>query len=139
LQLSSERPKYKKVKIKLILGLLVVFILFSVGISLHFYSYVFARNVRGEVIGIDRVTEPSAIIAGGGKIPSSQIFSFAVAVRDKKGEIVTASTEDRQWAVVEKGKCVEAKYLPYPFWQLDKSGTYYGARLLKLYDCPPKE
>jgi hypothetical protein len=63
------------------------------------------------------------------------MFSFAIAIRDQKGTIHTASAEDRQWAVVEKGQCVEAKFFPYPPWNLDKSGTFFGARLLKLYDC----
>jgi hypothetical protein len=122
-----------KTKLSIILG--IVFLGIIGGVMLRYYSYVFARHVNGEVIGIDRVTQPSAIISGGSPIPSSQIFSFAIAIKDKSGEIVTASSEDRQWAVVEKGQCAEAKYFPYPPWQLDKSGTYFGARLLKLYEC----
>jgi hypothetical protein len=68
-------------------------------------------------------------------VPANQIFSYAVAIRDSRGEIHTASTEDRQWAVAQKGQCVEAKYFPYPPWQLDKAGTYHSARLLRLYEC----
>ena len=89
----------------------------------------------GEVIGIDRVIEPSTII-GAGKIPNAQIFSFAVAIKDANGDILTASSEDRQWAVVEKGKCAEAVFFPYPPWILDKAGTFFGARLYRLYECP---
>jgi hypothetical protein len=121
------------VKIKII-GILIFLslILISAGV-IQYYSYVFARHVNGEIVGIDRVTSPSAIIGRG--IPDSQIFSFAVAIQIADGEIITASTEDRQWAVAEKGQCAEAKFFPYPPWQLDKSGTYFGARLLKLHSC----
>ena len=123
-------------KTKFIIGIICV-ILISLGIlSIRYYSFVFARHVSGELIGIDRVTQPSTVIGGSGALPSSQIFSFAVAVRTRTQEIVTASSEDRQWAVVEKGQCVEAKFFPYPPWQFEKSGTYFGARLLKIYDCP---
>jgi hypothetical protein len=90
-------------------------------------------------MNIDRVTQPSAVFNGVNQTPAAQMYSFAVAIREKKGDIMTSSSEDRQWAVVEKGKCVEAKFFPYPFWQLDKSGTYFGARLLRLYDCPQSQ
>lgn len=89
-------------------------------------------------MAIDRVTQPSTIIAGSNALPPSQVFSFAIAIRDLKGDIVTASSEDRQWAVVDKGQCVQARYFPYPPWELDKAGTYNGARLIKIYDCPNK-
>ena len=122
-------------KVKLFVGCLSLSALAASFIAVRYYHYVFARNVTGVVVGIDRVTQPSTII-GGSPIPSSQIFSVAIAIKESHGEIVTSSSEDRQWAVVEKGQCVEAKYFPYPPWQLDKAGTYAGARLLKLYDCP---
>lgn len=103
---------------------------------INFYPYIFVRNVIGVIENIDRVSNPMAIMAGG-QMPSKEIlFSYAVAIKENNGEIVTASSVDRQWAVAEKGKCAEAKYYPYPPWELDKSGTYYNARLLKLYDCP---
>ena len=102
-------------------------------VSVRWYSYVFAKNVDGEIIKVERVTNPEAIV--GGSVPSAQVYSFAIAIRDKKGEIHTASSEDRQWAVAEKGQCVEAKFYPYAPWQLDKAGTYFGARLMRLYGC----
>lgn len=102
-------------------------------VSVKWYSYVFAKSVDGEILKVERVTQPEAII--GSNVPSAQVFSFAIAIRDKKGEIHTASSEDRQWAVAEKGQCVEAKFYPYAPWQLDKAGTYFGARLMRLYAC----
>lgn len=64
-----------------------------------------------------------------------------MAIKDEtSGEIFTASSEDRQWAAVQgEGLCAEAKFFPYPPWQLDKAGTYHGARLLKLWNCSEKK
>lgn len=104
-----------------------------------FYPYIFARRVVGVVEKVERVWDPSIAVMSGnpGQAPNKEVFSFAVGIREASGETVTASTEDRQWAAVTPGKCAEAKYYPYPPWALDKSGTYYGARLLKLHDCAP--
>ncbi len=97
------------------------------------YHWVFRKDVAGEILEVERVTTSTAVV--GVTIPS-QSFSFAVAIRTKKdGEIMTASSEDRQWAVAKKGMCVEATVDPYPPWNLDKAGTFYNARLLKLKDC----
>ena len=102
----------------------------------RFYPYIFAKTVNGHVLNIERVTAPDAIIASGRDVPAEQLFSIAVSIKDGSGEIHTASSEDRQWAVVQKGQCVEAKLLVYPPWELEKAGTYFGARLLRLFDCP---
>ena len=130
-------------KTKIALFLLALTTVAAGFIVIRFYSYVFARIVTGEVIAIERVIQPSTVIntspaAGNNQIPASQLFSFAVAIRDKTGEIHTASTEDRQWAVVNKGQCVQAKFLRYPFWEFDKAGTFFGARLERMFDCPAK-
>jgi hypothetical protein len=129
------------VKLKLTLALLIVFVIFSIGVTFRFYSYIFARSVTGEVVGIERLTQPGGIITGGA-LTNNQVtaalFSFAVAVKDKDGEIVTASSDDRRWAVVEKGGCVEARFFPYPFWEIDKAGTYFRVRLVRQFNCPAK-
>ena len=124
-----------KKSLSIILAILVFVLIAFVGI--RFYSYVFAKTVQGEVVGVERVTQPAAIINNGDAPQSNaQMFSFAVAIRDaKSGEIFTGSSEDRQWAVVQKGQCAIAKFFPYPFWELDKSGTYHGTRLIQLFDC----
>ena len=105
-------------------------------VCVKFYSYVFAKTVEGEIIKVERVSQPEAVIASGRAIPAEQLFSFGVAIRDAKGEIHTASSEDRQWAVAQAGQCADARYFPYPPWDLDKAGTFHNARLLRLYDCP---
>jgi hypothetical protein len=125
-------------EMKLKLSLLSLFLVLSAGafFCVKYYSYVFARTVVGKVVDVENVLQPTTIIQGveGQKLPN-QIFSFAIGILDDKGEIVTASSEDRQWAVVKKGQCAEAKFFPYPPWALSKAGTYFGARLLKLNDC----
>jgi hypothetical protein len=127
------------VKVKLFV-IAFILLLFPLGyLIVEYYSIVFSRTVTGKVVAIDRVTQPNTLIGNGGQIPASQIFSFAIAIRDTQGEIITSSSEDRQWAVVEKDQCASAKFFPYPPWQFEKAGTFYGARLLKIFDCPEKQ
>lgn len=100
-----------------------------------YYSFIFARRVVGVVTDVQHIEFNSAIVSrASADLPF--LHSFAVAIKETEGEIVTASADDRQWAVVKVGQCVEAKYFPYPPWNLEKAGTYYGARLLKLSECP---
>lgn len=111
-------------------------LLFLVGVSVFVivnYSWVFSKRVKGEVIEIERVTEPTAIL--GNRIKEEQIHSFAMAIRDNKGVIHTASGEDRQWSVVKKGYCVEALFYRYPPWDLSKGDTFFNARVISMSDC----
>lgn len=116
-----------------------VFVLLAAGfISVKYYSFVFAKTVRGEILRVERVSQADAIVAGGRPLPPEQLFSFAVSIKDTQGEIHTASSEDRQWAVAQQGQCVEARFFPYPPWDLEKANTYYGARLERLFECQKK-
>lgn len=129
----------KSLKKFIFLGVVFLILGASAWVSTQYYSYLFSKQVDGEVIAIDRVIQPSTVIGmgnGNQGIPNSQIFSFAIAIRMTDGQIVTSSSEDRQWAVVEKGQCASARFYPYPPWEFEKAGTYYGARLLILHDCP---
>ena len=118
---------------KIIITLTILLFTFGAGYSvIRFYSYLFAVKVEGKIISVERVTEPTAIL---GSVPSSQVFSFAVAIKNEEGEIFTASSEDRQWAVTKTDMCVVAKFFPYPPWEFDKGGTYFGARLIKIKEC----
>lgn len=113
---------------------LVILALMIVGfILVKYYSYIFAKKVRGEIVDVARVTDPGALI--GGRLTADQLHSFAIAIRDEEGRIFTASSEDRQWAVAKKGFCVVAKFYPYPPWEFDAAGTYFNARLMELRDC----
>lgn len=90
-------------------------------------------------MAVERVNPQMAFLAADGQAPSAQLFSFAVGVKDEKtNEIVTGSTEDRQWAVARTNQCVEALFFPYPPWNINKWGTYYNVRLLKLFECSDK-
>jgi hypothetical protein len=124
---------------KFIFTLIAVVLFLVIGyVFINFYSYIFARTVNGIIVKVEKPTAPIAVMGTGNdsaKMAEKQLFSYAVAIKVKDGEIVTASTEDRQWSVAEVGKCVEAKFYPYAPWQLDKAGTYYNARLLKMYEC----
>lgn len=101
------------------------------------YSVIFSKSVNGEVTAIEKVEIPVALMARAESNINAQVFSFAIGIKDtKSGEIFTAFSDQRQWAVVEKGQCAEAEFLPYPPWELTKRGTYFGARLIRLYECP---
>lgn len=106
-------------------------------VGFNFYPYIFAKSVSGVVESIEKVDFSGSILSTNraGDVPS-QFFSFAVAVRDAKtGEILTGSTEDRAWATIEKGYCVDARFFPHPPWNLEKSGTYQKVRLDRRFDC----
>ena len=120
---------------RLFIKLFVVLVIGSIGwFVLAKYSFVFSKSVKGKALRVERLVDPSVVV--GGDMKTNQVFSFAIAVRDEKsGEIFTSSTEDRQWAVVESGQCVVATFYPYPPWDFAKNGTYFNARLDRMYDC----
>jgi hypothetical protein len=117
------------------LVVLVLIVIVAGYVCINYYSYVFAHTIKGQIVAVERVNENTTILSGR-TIDPSQLFSFAIAIKGLDGEIATASSEDRQWAVAQKGQCAEAKFYPYPPWDLDKGGTYYNARLIRLFDCP---
>lgn len=121
--------------------LMVFLIVILVGWGIvYFYPYIFSREVKGTIIKVERVDMNAAVLQMDPSVPiNARVFSFAIAIKEDSGEIVTASSEDRQWAVVQEGQCAEAVYYPYPPWKLDKADTYYGARLIKLMDCQQKQ
>jgi hypothetical protein len=120
-----------------ILGFLIVVGILAAYVCVTQYSFVFAKIVIGEIVAVEKVVENMAII-GSRQADPAQLFSYAVAIRTKDGEIITASSEDRQWALAQKGQCAESKFYPYPPWDLDKAGTYHNARMTRLFDCPAK-
>ena len=97
------------------------------------YSWVFAKRVSGEVIEIERITQPTAIL--GNRVTEEQLHSYAVAIRDVDGNIHTATSEDRQWGIAKKGYCVEAMFYRYPPWDLSKGGTFFNARMDSMREC----
>ncbi len=114
--------------------LIVIVLVAAIFIFFNYYQFIFAKTVDGEIVGVERVTEPTTVI--GGTMTPQMMYSFAIAVREETtGKIYTASTEDRKWAVAKKGYCARVILYPYPPWQLGKSGEYFGARLEELRDC----
>lgn len=117
--------------------ILIILVLLSWAVIAN-YSVIFSKSVVGEVINVEKVEVPVALMARADSV-TGKVFTFAVAIREHKtGEIFTSISEERQWAVVHPGQCAEAIYLPYPPWDLTKRGTYFGARYTRLYDCPAK-
>lgn len=119
--------------------ILVGLILVGIGsIFVKYYSFIFSRRVVGTIEKIERVQLNVALMQTTGapnEKLNSELYSFAVAIKQADGEIVTASAEDRQWAVAQQGQCAEAVYYPYPPWKFEKANTYFGARLEKLTEC----
>jgi hypothetical protein len=101
----------------------------------QFYSYIFARTVIGRIDNVARVTGVTAMIGGARTLTESQLHMFSVSIRQPNGEMVTATSEDGQWAIAKAGLCVKAKYYPHPPWNLKQAGTYFNARLLSMADC----
>lgn len=141
LKLKSTQMKVKVLTMLRKLGLFFVLIAVVGGLGAGFiwgYPYIFAKTVEGVVEKVERVELNVALMQS--NTPSdklnSELYSFAVAIKSADGTIHTASAEDRQWAAVSEGVCVTAKFFPYPPWKLDKSGTFYGARLLESRVCP---
>lgn len=99
------------------------------------YSWVFSKHVIGEILDVQRVTNPTAIL---GKTTDDQIHSYAVLIQGVDGKLYTASSDDRQWQVAHKGYCVDALLYVYPPWDLKNSGTYFNARVNQLSFCPGK-
>lgn len=124
--------QYLKVFVVLIAIVIIAFSFFE------FYPYIFSKTIVGKIDKVERIQVNVSLMQNEGnnnnKI-SPELFSFAVAIRTPDGSVHTASAEDRQWAAVSEGLCVTAKFFPYPPWKLEKSGTYYGARLLESHVC----
>ncbi|WP_253696733.1 hypothetical protein [Bdellovibrio bacteriovorus] len=119
---------------KFVLGLVLVIAL--VWVVMANYSVIFSKTIIGEITAVERVELPVALVTRAEGDITSKVFSFAIGIKDSKtGEIYTASSEDRQWAVAQKGQCAEAVFLPYPPWQFTKKDTFFGARLVRLYEC----
>lgn len=116
---------------KLALALIVVGFLFLVT---TYYSYIFSRTVVGRIDNVARVTGVTAMI-GTRQLTDGQLHMFSVSIRQPNGEMVTAISEDGQWAIARTGLCVKAKYYPHPPWDLKQAGTYFNARLLTMVDC----
>ncbi len=99
------------------------------------WSFVFKKKIIGEAVAVEKVAGPMTVITSANAPINPQVFSFSVAIKDlKTSEIHMASSEDRQWAAVQKGNCVVAAFFPYAPWNFSKGTTSHNARLLKNYE-----
>lgn len=127
-----------KIKSVFVTILSILFIGVIVYLVIANYSLLFSKTVKGMVMSVKTVELPIALMTTRNMAPGTEVFSFAVAIKDAETkEIFTAKSEERQWAVVAPGQCVEAVFLPYPPWDLRRRGTYFGARLVSLRECEP--
>jgi len=124
--------------IELLIIIAIVGILAAIVLpSFNIYGFMYSEEYTGELQSVN-----SAIPNGGAVMMSgvnSAIFSSAVMVKLKEsGELLTFSTEDRQWATLvgeeHKGKCVTFRVFPYAPWNLSNAGTYHNGRLLSVKD-----
>ncbi len=120
---------FMKYVFAVLVTLLVVFIVITN------YSWIFAKTVEGVVFKVERVTDPTMIVGNSVATNTAVMHSYAVAIQAADGVIYTASSEDRQWSVVVAGCKVKATFFRYPFWELQKSGTFFNARLDDMRDC----
>lgn len=104
-------------------------------VFVKYYSFIFAKHVEGQVFEIRRVNQPNLVVGNASYVNPGIMHSYAVAIRTLKGDIITASGEDRKWEVVQKGICVNATFYPYPPWDFEKAGTYSRARLNEMKEC----
>lgn len=115
--------------------LVVVLVLLGGGsIVVANYSWVFSKRVSGQVVDVERVTDPTAVF--GTRPTEAQMYSYSILIQGDDGQLYTASSEDRQWQVIKKGYCVEALLFRYPPWHLDKANTFFNARLKNVRVCP---
>lgn len=92
----------------------------------------FRKDYTGKVTKIDHLMNGQATVIGKGVSIPSAAFSCAVEL-NVGSEFVTFSSEDRQFATVDKDDSISVATFKYPPWNLDKAGTHYGGRLLKKY------
>lgn len=99
------------------------------------YSTIFSKTFEGEIVAIERIEAPPVVLSPNDL--SAKALSFAIGIKDgKTGDIVIATSTDSQWSIAKPGQCAQTVFLPYPPWDLTKKGTYFGARMTRLYECP---
>lgn len=124
--------KSLKSLILVLIGALVI--LLASGLFIQHYSWIFAKNIRGEVIEIESSAIPSTPPANGSSETASTTV-FTVLIEASDGKMYTSTTTDEQWKVVRKGYCVQVLLYRYPPWDLERAGTFFNARLRQLYRC----
>lgn len=133
---TNTLSRMKKLSIAIKTLIFLVVLVGAATFVISNYSWVFAKRVHGEILDVQRVTDPSAIISS--RVTEEQMYSYSILIQGEDGRLYTASSEDRQWQVAKKGYCVEALLYRYPPWDLQKANTFFNARLEELKVCPGK-
>lgn len=118
---------------------LLIILVVIVGIGIFVvtnYAWVFSKVVTGEVLNVERVTDPQAVITS--RVTPGQMHSYSILIKDESGKMYATSSEDYQWQVIKKGFCVKARLYRYPPWRLSLANTFYNARILDPSACPVK-
>jgi prepilin-type N-terminal cleavage/methylation domain-containing protein len=121
--------------VELLVVVVIVLIVFGicVGSCGGCQQMILRKNCTGKVTGISNLSgQVSTVVTGRNNIFPGAAFSFAVEM-DNGNEIINFSSEDRQFATIEKGDSISVAIFKYPPWVFDKAGTYHGGRLLKKY------
>jgi hypothetical protein len=119
-----------------------IFVLALIGVGYGVvtnYSWVFSDTYDGQILAVEKVGQVQVAIIENRDVGSLFSYSVKMLIKSKEGKerVVTASAEDRQWAVAKAGECVRARFQPYPPWNLEKGGTYFNARLMEfIRPCP---
>lgn len=127
--MASFRSAIKLIVVVTLVGAAIAFVIMN-------WAWVFSKKVKGEIINVERVTDPAMIMSA--RTTEAQIHSYSILIQAEDGKLYTASSEDRQWQVAKKGYCVEARLYRYPPWRLSLANTFFNARLLELSVCPGK-
>lgn len=113
-------------KAKLVIALIVIVALFFL-VGNPTYKLFSQKTYTGTVEACEKLN-PGQVLTG--KNINDKVFSFSLSV-DVGEEFITFSSEDRQFASVNKNDKIKFKVFKYPPWNLSKGGTFYGGRLLK--------
>lgn len=101
------------------------------------WGFVFSKVVTGEVLNVERVNDPQAIITS--RVTREQLHLYSILLHnDSDNKMYAATSEDPQWQSIKKGFCVQARLYRYPPWRLSLANTYYNARILDPSACPVK-
>lgn len=117
---------------RILIGFVIVLLAWTVAGN---WSFIFKKRIIGQVVAVERVVAPVAIINNATDPINKENFSFSVGIKDLVStEIHVASSEDRKWAAVQPGNCVVAAFFPYPPWNLSRGTSDHNARLLRTFE-----
>ena len=91
------------------------------------YGLLFAKSIDGQIVALETIQNFER------RHPDDS--GYAVGVQNAAGEIFAAKSLGEEWRIAHKGQCIRAKFFPYPPWDLQNRGTYWGVRVLNLKNC----